>query len=111
MSEDLTLAELHTISASSPAILILNLLNRVEEPLSIPQMEKITGLSYGTIDSIVFRLIRTGVIQETRNRFDTRSTFYEIKAENLVQQILQHHEKQKEKDKQFSPSKGRAEEV
>jgi DNA-binding MarR family transcriptional regulator len=107
MTEDLTFAEMNSISKDKVAIAILGLLTRVGEPLKKTEMEEILSYSYSIIDSVCFRLIRAGLLQETRNLYDTRSKFYEIKDKDAVKQILEYYEKQEKRKSEHQQRTGK----
>jgi hypothetical protein len=108
---DVRLATIRAISENQTAILILRALNRVNDPLRISEISGISGLPYGTTYLEVWRLEQAKIVSIFNALYNTRNIYIQVVDREVVQQILDYHDKQKKQLAERQPSQNRISEL
>jgi len=112
VEEEIDLTLFKSLDRNEAAIRILELLNRISEPLRMVDIVEITGLSWSIVDSVTFRLERAGILIACRNQFEPRAKFLKIADKKVLSGFLEwHREQESKKPRREYRSSGSAEEV
>lgn len=108
---EVSLATVRSVCEKKGAIPILRCLDRSDVPLRMSEIVGISGVSYETADSVLYRLVEAGFLSLHKTVFDKRVRYFEIENEQALKQVLTYFEKHNHPNESGTKVSGEPEEV